>query len=197
MGRGRLTDEELMLRAAAGETTAFEALVLRWEGPLYNFVLRYAGDADLALEMRQETFLKAFAARRRWRPTARFSTWLYTIALNATRSELRKRGTRAKHSAADDAEDIIERVPDGRPGPSRQAERSELAGLVQKALGELPPEQREVVVLRHFAELSFPEIAVALGCPLSTAKSRMTYALARLGALLEPELRKGDDDEVR
>lgn len=196
MDREPVSDEELMLRAAAGEVAAFEALVLRWEGPLYNFLLRFAGDEDLALEVRQETFLKAFAARRRYRPTAKFSTWLYTIALNAARSELRKRGTRAKHIAVD-AEELLRRVPDARGNPLQEAEREELAALIEEALAALPPEQREVVVLRHFGGLSFPQIAQLLGCPLSTAKSRMTYALARLGSLLGPALAKGGEDEMR
>lgn len=196
MDRELVSDEELMLRAAAGEVAAFEALVLRWEGPLYNFLLRFAGEEDLALEVRQETFLKAFAARRRYRPTAKFSTWLYTIALNAARSELRKRGTRAKHIAVD-AEELLRRVPDARGNPSQEAEREELAALIEEALAALPPEQREVVMLRHFGGLSFPQIAQVVGCPLSTAKSRMTYALARLGSLLGPALAKGDEDEMR
>lgn len=184
-------DEELMLAFGRGDVDAFELLVRRWEMPLLNFIYRSIGDLERARELRQETFLRVIGARRRYRPTARFSTWLYRIAVNLCRSEHRKR-RRRRESHLEEGRgggrggDRLGDVADRRPGPAAQAAREEMASLVRDAIDRLPPEQREVVILRQYHGMAFDEIAAIVGCPVSTAKSRMYYAMEHLRRLLEP-----------
>ena len=174
-------DEQLMLAFGRGDVRAFELLVRRWEDPLLNFIYRSVGNLERAKELRQETFLRVIKARKRYRPTAKFSTWLYRIAVNLCRSEHRKRVRRGEAYTEDLGEGYAEtRLADSGPGPDKVAQSREVIATVRRAISGLPDEQREVVLLRQYHGLAFSEIAEIIGCPVSTAKSRMYYAMNNL-----------------
>jgi len=182
----RAADEELMLAFGRGDVRAFELLVRRWEDPLLNFICRSVGDRERAKEIRQETFLRVIKARKRYRPRAKFSTWLYRIAVNLCRSEHRKRKRHGEVYLEDAAEGWAEtRLVEETAGPDKQAQSREAAQAVRAAIGRLPEEQKEVVLLRQYHGLGFAEIAEIVGCPVSTAKSRMYYAMNNLRRDLE------------
>jgi RNA polymerase sigma-70 factor, ECF subfamily len=167
-------DADLMRRWQRGDAAAFAALVDRWQQPVARFLLRVVGRADRVPDLCQEVFLRLLRAR--YRETGRFSTWLFQMALNVARDAAR-RGRFAPGP-----------LPDvGRDGPTDETcERRELALAVACAVAELPPQQREVLALRHDEGMSFEEMARVLDTPASTLKSRFTAALHRLrGRLTE------------
>jgi RNA polymerase sigma-70 factor (ECF subfamily) len=163
-------DAELMCRWRRGDAAAFAALVDRWQQPVARFLLRVSGRPDRVPDLTQEVFLRVLRAAPRYRESGRFSTWLFQIALNVARDAMR-RGRNPPlplsdipvDNAADDA-----------------CERRELARAVDCAVAELPPQQREVLALRHDQGMSFEDMARVLGTPASTLKSRFAVALHRL-----------------
>jgi RNA polymerase sigma-70 factor (ECF subfamily) len=167
--QGEHCDHELMRRCREGDQAAFAALVRRWEGPTARVLARLADNHADVEDLCQETFLRVYRARQRYRADAAFSTWLYRIALNVARDywRRRRRPQRAK-------------PPPPAPAPPDVAGREELNGHVQAALAALPGRLREVLVLRHFGRLSFQEVADATGQRPSTVKSRAYRALRAL-----------------
>jgi RNA polymerase sigma-70 factor (ECF subfamily) len=183
------TDEELLQAVRAGDTESLGALVVRWERPLFRFVSRLLPGREDARDVCQETFLRVLGKAHRFREGSRFSTWMYQIALNLCRDHARRRQRWGLVIA--EGRDAPERP--AAPGcaaddPSRSMEQREKADAVLLALQQLPPEQREVLVLKEFSGLRFREIAEILGCPESTVKSRMYYGLSGVRASL---LRQG------
>ena len=166
------TDVELMRSWRRGDPSAFEALVSRWQEPVGRFLARLAGPAAAA-DLTQDTFLRLYQAGPRYREEGAFRTWLYRIALSAARDAGRRRRLSVVPLPA-------EELP-AAPGPAdADCGRRELAEAVAAALAELPPPQREAVVLRHYEELSFEDMARLLGVSASTLKSRFAAALLRL-----------------
>ena len=182
------TDEELLLAVQAGDTNSFGALVARWERPLFHFVYRMISRTEDARDICQETFLRILKKNQRFKPGAKFSTWMYQIALNLCRDQLRKK--RRWSALVVEGGERIEaqsRRPDGQKGtadPAEAAERRERCEAVTRALTMIPPEQREVLILKEFEGMKFREIAEILGCPESTVKSRMYYGLNGLKSVL-------------
>jgi len=185
---GRLSDEQLLGLFLGGDKDSFNVLVGRWEGPLYHFAYRFLGQHEEARDVCQETFLRVYRRADRFRDGAKFSTWLYQIALNLCRDVARKRkrwdrifvsprraeaGERAVAEPADTGEGTEERV-------LRAWQRWRL----RHALAAIPSDQRVVVVMKTFQGMKFREIAEILGCPESTVKSRMYYGLANLREVL-------------
>ncbi len=172
-------DEELVRRTLAGDREAFGGLVRRYEDRICATVQRIVGHREDALDLAQETFLRAFDRLRTFREGARFSTWLYTIALNVTRSELRKRKARkaVKPMSLEGAEHD---PPDRAEAGTEAVDRREQYEAALRALGELDPESREVVVLRDIEDLSYEEIAQVLGVPTGTVRSRLHRAREEL-----------------
>ncbi len=167
-----------------GDTAAFEVLLGRYRGPLFNVILRLVGDRGRAEEIYQDTWLRVIERCDNFRGDAKFSTWLYAIARNLCIDHQRKMKFR-RHASLDqkpsDAEPPLgERVPN--PGPSTEslATGSLLRTQLAAAVEALPPEQREVFLLRQVQGLAFAEIAEVVGAPSNTVKSRMRYALERL-----------------
>jgi len=197
MGRAPDPDAELMLRVKRGDLEAFEALVEKYKQPLVNFIARSLGDAEEAQDLAQSAFLQAFRAAPRYKPTARFSTWLFVIARNLCLNELRRRSRRPAESA-DAREEAFERggprtLPDAaRPGPAQEALRGELLEKVEEAIRELPEPQRTALLLCVQTDLSYEEIARTLGCSLSAAKSLIHRARQTLKRRLRPYLRSGE-----
>ena len=167
-------DAELMSRWQRGDAAAVTALVDRWQQPVARFLLRVGGRPDRVPDLCQEVFLRVLRAAPRYRETGRFSTWLFQIALNVARDDLR-RGRRAP-GPLPDLEDT---------GASENTcDRRELARAVAVAVAELPPPHREVLALRHDQGMTFEEMAQVLSTPASTLKSRFAVALHRLRARL-------------
>ncbi|MCU0726818.1 MAG: sigma-70 family RNA polymerase sigma factor [Planctomycetes bacterium] len=181
------SDEELVRRSRRGDREAFGELVVRYENRIHATVFRILGNRDDAREFAQDTFLRAFDRLSTFRDGARFSTWLYTIALNVTRSELRRRKARRDRRPLSLEQTEID-PPDGAEAPEEGAGRRELAALALRELDRLDTEAREVVVLRDLEDLSYEEIAGVLGCPPGTVKSRLFRAREELRARLAPLL---------
>lgn len=182
-----LTDEDLLMAVRAGRTDSLAELVARWEQPLFRFVYRLVARREDAKDVCQETFLRILHKSDHFREGARFSTWMYQIALNLCRDQARKRrrwSAVLAETREDDEVPPLEFASDD-PGPREEAERREAAEAVRSALEALPPEQREVLVLKEYEGLKFREIAEILGCPESTVKSRMYYALGAMRHRLE------------
>jgi RNA polymerase sigma-70 factor (ECF subfamily) len=178
------SDERLVEAFQAGDLAAFDLLVLRWERKIQGTVYRVLGTEEDARDVTQEAFLKAFRSLHGFKGQSRFSSWLYQIALNLCRDRLRRK--RGKAFVSLDSLEEDGGLP-GPPGlsPYEQAERGALCGLVREALAELPDEQREVIVLKEYQELTFVEIAEILDVPLSTVKTRLYRGLVGLRGRLE------------
>jgi RNA polymerase sigma-70 factor (ECF subfamily) len=178
------TDEDLVLAFQAGDTSAFDLLVRRWDRKIQGAAFRVLGSDDEARDVSQEAFLKAFRGLGGFKREARFSSWLYQIALNLCRDRLRRRKGREMLSL-----DVLEDSGQGLPGPAPTAlelvEARDLARVVAAAVQQLSDEQREAVILKEYQGLTFPEIAEVLGVPVSTIKTRLYRALSQLRALLE------------
>ena len=172
---------------------AFTRLVERWRQAVWRLCTRMTGDAHRGDDLAQETFARVYEARATYRPTARFSTYLWRIALNMCHDE-RRRVERRGEESLDESE--RECAHDGTFALPASAERRllemERAGMVREALSHLPETHRTVVVLRHYEHLKFREIAEVMGIPEGTLKSRMAQALDRLSRDLGPLI---SDDE--
>jgi RNA polymerase sigma-70 factor (ECF subfamily) len=185
------SDESLMLRYRDGDVRAFEVLVNRHRRPVYNFILRFVRDPAQAEDTLQETFLRLIKSADSYERTAKFTTWMYTIARNLCVDQSR----RAKHRRATsldapvggeaDAPALLDLMADGGAAVDRQAISKELAQRIRVAVEALPDEQREIFLLREVSDLQFNEIAEIVGCPENTVKSRMRYALEKLREALE------------
>ena len=170
-----------------GDGLAFNRLVLRWEKTVYNMALRMLGEREEAADATQEVFLLAFKNIRRFRQDSKFSTWLYRITLNHCVSRVRQRPPGAHLSLDHEAcagihpeQLLVAETQDG------ELVRAEKRNRVLAALSHLPPEQRAVVELKFFQEMTFEDIAAVFAIPLSTVKSRFYAGLeilkVRLGA---------------
>ncbi|MET0343157.1 MAG: RNA polymerase sigma factor [Polyangiales bacterium] len=190
-----LSSEALMAAYQCGDVDAFAALVTRHEKPLWNFLRRLVGDAATAEDLLQETFVRVVQHAPSYTPSARFSTWLYTIARNLCVDQARKRVHRRALSLdaapGDRDSDAPGPLEAALAGPAIGGEQAaldrELGARLDHAIAALPAPQREVFVMREVLELPFAEIALAVGASEATVKSRMRYALERLRETLAEE----------
>ncbi len=186
------SDEALMSAYRAGDVRAFERLVARHEKPIWNFLRRSVRDAAAAEDLLQEVFLRVVKSAEDWKGTAKFSTWLYTIARNLCVDQAR----RAVHRRADSLDGpahasdpdataaLHERIPSpDAPADALVADR-QAKTRIDRAIAALPDEQREVFLMREVMDMPFAEIAAAVGASEPTVKSRMRYALEKLRAAL-------------
>ena len=176
-----LDDEELVTRSRTGDTESFNQLVRRWERPIFALAYRTLGREEDARDITQETFLRAFRALPGFKGDAKFSSWLYRIALNLCRDWMR-RDRRAPMVTVPDGVEIHELAAEKQEVASVEdlAARAELSGAVAKAMKLLPPEQRTAIILKEYHGLTFQEIADLMNCPLSTAKTRLYQGLTLL-----------------
>jgi RNA polymerase sigma-70 factor (ECF subfamily) len=196
MGIDQDPDAALMLRVKRGETAAFEELVEKYKQPVMNLVYRILKDATEAEDLAQQVFLQAFRSADRYRVSAKFSTWLFTIARNLCLNEIRRR---SRHPA----DSLDAGGSEGSDEPSRQfadvAQISatdevmygELVQKLQESLAELPENQRAALALFRDEELSYEDIGKVLGCSLSATKSLIHRARETLKQKLKPYLRSG------
>lgn len=186
-----ISDEQAMWRVQTqDDERAFTQLVRRWEGPIQRLCLRMTGDPDHGEDLAQETFARVFGRRKEYRPEGKFSTWLWRIALNLCYDELRRRRRRAE-SAMDEAgeePDAVGGLTAVESAPDRLLVERERGECVRRALLQLPESYRTVLVLRHYEDLKFRQIAEVLEVPEGTVKSRMSEALAQMSRLLKPVL---------
>jgi RNA polymerase sigma-70 factor (ECF subfamily) len=175
------TDEELVARSIRGDTDSFNELILRWERPIYVLAYRTIGREEDARDVCQETFLRAFRALPGFRGQAKFSSWLYRIALNLCRDWMR-RERRAPLLQFPEDVDPIEQAAAAEPSESIEdlVARKDLTRIVERAMARLPEEQRTAIVLKEYHGLTFQEIADIVGCPLSTVKTRLYQGLVVL-----------------
>ena len=172
------TDEELVAKSISGDADSFNELVLRWQRPIFALAYRTIGREEDARDVCQETFLRAFRALPGFRGQAKFSSWLYRIALNLCRDWIR-RERRAPVVQPPEDMDLIEMAAAAEPSESIEdlVARKDLSRLVEKAMALLPEEQRTAIVLKEYHGLTFQEIAELVGCPLSTVKTRLYQGL--------------------
>lgn len=182
------SDAELMRAAQRGDLAAFARLVRRWQAPMARFLGRLAGPGLDVSDLCQELFLKMHQARAAYVEQGAFSAWLYRLALNVARDALRRKKRRPAPLEAAAEPSLC--VPDG-----LRLHRQEEAELVAAALAELPPPQREAIVLRHFEGLSFEAMARLLGVPATTLKSRFAVGLSRLKEALTARGLAPEDEE--
>jgi len=178
------SDEELMLAYARGDLPAFETLYGRHKGALYRFVVRSVRQRARADDLFQEAWIRVIAARERYRPEAKFTTWLFQIAHNLLVDEYRRERPQAGAEETDAVMDALQ-AP-GAERPEEQLSTFEQRRRLQRALEELPPEQREAFLLRAEQELGLEEIAEVTGVGRETVKSRLRYAMAKLRERLGP-----------
>lgn len=189
-------DAALMLRVKQGDRDAFTALVEKYKQPVMNLAYRTLSDATEAEDLAQHVFLQVFKSAHRYEVTAKFSTWIFTIARNLCLNEIRRR---SRHPA----ESLDEVSPENEDQPLRQVQdvksssppnallQSELEEKVQLALAELPEKQRTALLLCRQEELSYEEIAQVLDCSLSATKSLIHRGRETLKGVLKPYLRTG------
>jgi RNA polymerase sigma-70 factor (ECF subfamily) len=191
-----MTDEALMARYQQGDVAAFAELVARHEKRLWNFVRRFVADSATAEDLLQEVFMRVVKNAAEWQPSAKFTTWLFTIARNLCTDNAR-RGVFRRVESLDQTPGAtrdesgphrIDKVASHDGNAERAAMDREIATLVDQAVATLPVEQREVFLMREVMDMSFAEIATATKTSEPTVKSRMRYALERLRGALE-ELR--------
>jgi RNA polymerase sigma-70 factor (ECF subfamily) len=187
----QVEDGEVVRRVLAGEEELFELLVRRYQVRVVSHVTRMVGSRDDAMDLAQEIFLKVFQALDRFNPAYKFSTWLFRIAGNAAIDHLRKRRPRTVPLESPD--------PEG-PGPFPPEQRStgldpygelrnvERGRAISEAIQELPPDFRELIALRHFAGLSYEEIAEVKKLPLGTVKNKLFRARVVLKERLSGEV---------
>jgi RNA polymerase sigma-70 factor (ECF subfamily) len=180
------TDEELVARSRDGDADSFNQLMLRWERPIYALAYRVIGRDEDARDVCQETFLRAFRALPGFRGQAKFSSWIYRIALNLCRDWIRRQ-KRTPVVAAPEGVDVIELAAEQGPVESIEelVARRELSDVVGDAMKRLPEEQRTAIILKEYHGLTFQEIADLQNCPLSTVKTRLYQGLSVLRRQLE------------
>lgn len=170
-----MDDETLVQRSLAGDHSAFSELVKRYERPLFNVALRTLQDREEARDATQGAFVKAWLHLDQFDRSRRFFSWIYRIALNEALNRVRARRS---------AEPLDERLVDGGASPEEQAVARERSEQLERAMAQLSDRQREVIVLRHWLQLSYDEMGDVLQLPARTVKSRLFSARTRLGAIL-------------
>ncbi len=178
------SDEELVAAFQAGETAAFDQLQVRWAGRVRGAIHRVVGDSEDVRDLSQEVFLKVYRGLGTFKQEARFSSWLYQIALNACRDRLRRRRRRLQ-VRLDDLEEGTPALASSSAGPLDMVVSGDLRRAVARAVAALPDEQREVIVLKEYQGMTFVEVAEALGLPVSTVKTRLYRGLHQLRQALE------------
>jgi RNA polymerase sigma-70 factor (ECF subfamily) len=187
-----LSDEDVMERCALGSEAAFRALVQRYRTRIMNLVCRFISDRDRAEEISQEVFLRVYRNRERYRKSGKFSTWIFTIAVNLTKNEIRSRvrhkGTYSLDAMEEESGGQGLAFPDARPLPDADLSAREIQERVAEALRKLPPRYREAVVLRDIEGMSYEEVGEILKIPGGTVRSRINRARLMLKERLKPHV---------
>jgi len=191
------SDIDLMLAVKGGDQEAFAELVTRHRNAVVNLAYRYLSNRADADDLAQEVFWKVYRARRRYEPSAKFTTWLFRIAANTCLNEVRNRKNRPTYGAAalqgaggDD--DAAAHVADGaRPSPDEALETAELRAQVRAAIDDLPERQRLAILLNKFHGLGYEELASAMDMTVPGIKSLLVRARGNVRSRIEPYLARG------
>lgn len=188
------SDQQLVRRALKGDERAFEELVRRYQRPILNFIARMVGNYDLALDLSQDVFVKAFVALRSYNEDFKFGSWLFKIASNTVIDHLRKGGpplsSLDKPVSTEDDEVQLEFASTGLV-PEEELEQTETREILVRLIKQLPEAYREMIIMRHVNELSYEEMADIAALPLGTVKNRTFRAREMLRRMIEKLEEKG------
>ncbi len=191
MSEFELTDEQLIKKFQNGDIGAFNQIVHRYKDRLINFIYRFVNDIDKSEDLTQDTFLKLYTHKDSYKEIAKFSTWLYTIAANLAKTELRKIKRRKTFSISDLSKDDREFVISSEAiGPDDKDINSTFEKNIQIALERLSVDFKTIIILRDIQELSYDEISKIMRLPIGTVKSRINRGRLKLQDLL---IKKGDE----
>ncbi len=188
-------DLEKVRASKAGDREAFDYLITKHKDIVYAVAFRFAKDQDLALDLAQDVFVRAFKGIKSFKGRSRFSTWLYRIAINTCIDYTRKQSRSVSSRAVpEEVAEYADSEPIGiRPprGPAKKALTSELGEQIQKAVDALPEYHKSVFVLYEIEGMPYKEIADVVGCSIGTVMSRLHYARKKLRTMLEPYVEAG------
>lgn len=186
-----LTDQEVVRHAVIGREAAYRELIRRYQRPVFSLVFRMVRDRELAEDLAQETFVKVLNAIDSYRPEYKFSSWIFKIANNAAIDHLRRRNLDtlsldgSPHAGTSEAiEATTLQISDGSESPLDEVANRELGGYIENAIGQLRPEYRNCILLRHVEGRPYEEIAEILDLPLGTVKTYIHRARNELRTLL-------------
>lgn len=182
-----MEDSQLILRFIDGDVQAFNLLVTRWQNRLYNFVFKVLGRREDAKDVTQKTFIKVYKNLRKLKNIEKFTPWIYQIAMNLCRDEMRKMkrsptvslNEKIRTSSGENME-LQDFLSDGSSDIADELYQGEVAEIIRKGLNMIPEEQRLVIIMKEYQGLKFREISEILQEPLNTVKSRMYYGLNAL-----------------
>jgi len=191
MSNYELSDEILIKKFQDGDISAYNQIVYRYKDRLLNFIYRFLNDLDRSEDLLQDTFLKLYTHKDSYQEIAKFSTWLYTIAANLARTELRKLKRRKTFSVTElSREDREFIITSNDADPSESHLTKSFEKKVQQALANLPDDFRTIIILRDIQELSYDDISKIVELPLGTVKSRINRGRLKLQQLLK---KKGEN----
>ena len=189
-----LSDEDLMAKAATDDTKAFTELVRRYQSRVIHLVSRLLNDRVVSEDLAQEVFVRVHLHRRNYRTGSKFSTWLFTIAANLAKNEIRRRKRRKNWTSLDEMQEQLQdasmQFADPKANKEVDLEREQLSGVVGEAIATLPERYRVALVLRDIDGLAYEEISQILKIPGGTVRSRINRARLMLKRKLEPMLRR-------
>jgi RNA polymerase sigma-70 factor (ECF subfamily) len=186
-----VSELDLVKRCQAGDTEAFDELVTRYRTRIFGMIYNMVHSEQDAWDLAQDSFVKAWRSIKRFRGHSSFYTWIYRIVMNVTIDWLRKKQVKGAGAEFDDAVELKEIDPASRTVPKADAlpfetmERSEIRARIEKAIAQLSPEHRAVILMKEIEEMQYHEIAEALGCSIGTVMSRLFYARKKLQTLLK------------
>ncbi|MFA7620177.1 MAG: RNA polymerase sigma factor RpoE [Thiohalomonadaceae bacterium] len=184
-------DQQLVERVQKGDKTAFDALVLKYQHKIVKLISRYVRDQSEALDVAQETFIKAYRALGNFRGESAFYTWLYRIAINTAKNYLVSQGRRPPDTDVDMEDAVQFEAESGlREGDSPEllAQRDEIEQVIFETIEGLPEDLRTAITLRELEGLSYEDIALAMACPIGTVRSRIFRAREAIDKRLKPLL---------
>ncbi|OGX05992.1 MAG: hypothetical protein A3G87_04780 [Omnitrophica bacterium RIFCSPLOWO2_12_FULL_50_11] len=191
MGEQTIPDELLVERAREGNQAAFDALVLRYQGQAVAIAQSVVGEFHLAKDAAQNAFAKAYFGLKGFRSEAKFKTWLIRIVLNEARSVRRKERVRrfffvskARREGSGTIESVLEFVPSSEPLAQEVLSSEELKESIGRAIGTLPPRERDVLILHYFECLTFSEVAETLNVALGTVKAHLAHGLGKMKSIV-------------
>ncbi len=189
-----LSDEDLMARVGEDDERAFAELVRRFQGRVVNLVCRVLNDRECGDDIAQEVFVRVFVHRRNYRRGAKFSTWLFTIAANLAKNEIRRRVRRRNWFSLDALQEILKdsaiQLADPTEGRESRMEREQLQEAMGRVIATVPEKYRLALVLRDIDGLAYEEIAQILGIPGGTVRSRINRARGMLRRKLVPMFKR-------
>jgi RNA polymerase sigma-70 factor (ECF subfamily) len=185
-----VSELDLIRRCQAGDTEAFDELVTRYRTRVFGMIYNMVHSEQDAWDLAQDSFFKAWKSIKRFRGHSSFYTWIYRIVMNVTIDWLRKKHVKGVGTEFNDATQLKEIDPASKTVPKTEAlphqmmERDEIRARIEKAIAQLSPEHRAVILMKEIDDMQYHEIAEALGCSIGTVMSRLFYARKKLQNLL-------------